>query len=127
MLNAIESEPRVSISSGAPEENGAPRIQNHQSTRSRTGPPGDPLDRVIPAAAVRVATETYQATVTALGGATAPDLENDKVALNGKTLALAAGDQIPALPAVQTRKGFVKLPPVSIRRVRKLRDGDETA
>ena len=29
MLNAIESKPRASFSSDAPEENGAPRIQNH--------------------------------------------------------------------------------------------------
>lgn len=74
VLDAIESKPCASISSDAPEENGAPRIQNHQSTRSRTGRPGDPLDRVTPAAAVSVATETYRDTVTALGGATWPNL-----------------------------------------------------
>jgi len=70
MLEAIESKPCASISSDAPEENSAPRIQNHQSTRSRTGRPGDPLDRVTPVAAMSVATETYRDTVRALGGAT---------------------------------------------------------
>jgi hypothetical protein len=70
MLNAIESEPGAAISSDAPEENCAPNIQNHQSSRSRTAKPTDPIERVTPAAAVSVATEEYQGLVAALGGPT---------------------------------------------------------
>jgi hypothetical protein len=70
MLNAIESAPGAAKTSDAPEENCAPKIQNHQSSRRRTAGPADPLERVTPAAAVSVATEAYQGLVVALGGPT---------------------------------------------------------
>jgi heparanase 1 len=41
-------------------------------------------------------------------------LESDTVKLNGRALALTAGDQIPALPGARVRRGTQPLPPVSI-------------
>jgi hypothetical protein len=78
MLAAIESapdpDPRALKTSDAPEENCAPNIQNKNSPRRRTAPVRDPLDRIRPATALVVATESYRGIVEALGGPTWPNL-----------------------------------------------------
>ena len=78
MLAAIESasnpEPRALKTSDAPEENCAPNIQNKNSSRRRTASAVDPLERVRPAIALAVATESYRGLVEALGGPTWPNL-----------------------------------------------------
>ena len=78
MLAAIESapepEPRALKTSDAPEENCAPNIQNKNSPRRRTARPSDPLERIRPATALVVATESYRGIVEALGGPTWPNL-----------------------------------------------------
>jgi hypothetical protein len=78
MLAAIESvpdpDPRALKTSDAPEENCAPNIQNQNSPRRRTAPARDPLDRIRPATALVVATESYRGIVEALGGPTWPNL-----------------------------------------------------
>jgi hypothetical protein len=77
MLAAIETapepEPRALKTSDAPEEN-APNIQDKNSSRRRTARPGDPLERIRPATALVVATESYRGIVEALGGPTWPNL-----------------------------------------------------
>jgi replication initiation protein RepC len=78
MLAAIESapdpEPSALKTSDAPEENCAPNIQNKNSSRRRTALARDPLDRIRPATALVVATESYRGLVEALGGPTWPNL-----------------------------------------------------
>jgi vacuolar-type H+-ATPase subunit H len=78
MLAAIESvpdpDPRALKTSDAPEENCAPNIQDKNSPRKRTAPVGDPLDRIRPATALMVATESYRGILEALGGPTWPNL-----------------------------------------------------
>lgn len=78
MLAAIESarepEPRALKTSDAPEENCAPNIQDKNSSRRRTARPSDPLERIRPATALIVATESYRGIVEALGGPTWPNL-----------------------------------------------------
>jgi hypothetical protein len=78
MLAAVESvsepDPRALKTSDAPEENCAPNIQNQNSSRRRTAPARDPLDRIRPATALVVATESYRGIVEALGGPTWPNL-----------------------------------------------------
>ena len=78
MLAAIESapepEPRALKTSDAPEENCAPNIQNKNSSRRRTVSARDPLERIRPATALVVATESYRGIVEALGGPTWPNL-----------------------------------------------------
>jgi hypothetical protein len=78
MLAAIESppdpDPRALKTSGAPEENCTPNILDKKSSRRRTAPTGDPLDRIRPATALTVATEAYRELVDALGGPTWPNL-----------------------------------------------------
>jgi hypothetical protein len=74
MLSAIQSAPRALKTSDAPEENCARNIQNNQSSRRRTAPERDSLDSVTPAIALSVATEGYQAIVSALGKASWPNL-----------------------------------------------------
>ncbi|OYU34311.1 replication initiation protein RepC [Novosphingobium sp. PASSN1] len=77
-LDAIETapdpEPRALKTSGAPEENCAPNIQNKKSSRKRTTPERDPLERIRPATALSVATDGYRSLVEALGGPTWPNL-----------------------------------------------------
>ncbi len=78
MLDAIESapdpKPRALKTSDAPEENCAPNIQDKNSPRRRTAPAPDPCDRIRPAMALAVATESYRGIVEALGGPTWPNL-----------------------------------------------------
>ena len=78
MLNALDSapdpEPRTLKTSDAPEENCSPNIQDKNSSRKRTAPPRDPLERIRPATALVVATESYRSIVEALGGPTWPNL-----------------------------------------------------
>lgn len=78
MLAAIESapdpDPRALKTSDAPEENCAPNIQNQNSPQRRTMPVRDPLERIRPATALVVATESYRGIVEALGGPTWPNL-----------------------------------------------------
>lgn len=78
MLAAVEfvpePEPRALKTSDAPEENCAPNIQNQNSPRRRTASARDPLDRIRPATALVVATESYRGIVEALGGPTWPNL-----------------------------------------------------
>ncbi len=78
MLAAIESAPdpgpRALKTSDAPEENCAPNIQDKNSSRRRTVRPCDPLERIRPATALVVATESYRGIVETLGGATWPNL-----------------------------------------------------
>lgn len=78
MLAAIESVPvsesRALKTSDAPEENCAPNIQNQKSPRRSTAPVNDPLDRIRPATALVVATESYRGIVAVLGGPTWPNL-----------------------------------------------------
>lgn len=78
MLAAIESapepEPRALKTSDAPEENCVPNIQNKNSSRRRTTRLSDPLERIRPATALVVATESYRGIVEALGGPTWPNL-----------------------------------------------------
>ncbi|WDF73457.1 helix-turn-helix domain-containing protein [Novosphingobium sp. KACC 22771] len=78
MLAAIESapepEPRALKTSDAPEENCAPNIQDKNSSRRRTTRPSDPLERIRPATALVVATESYRGVVEGLGGPTWPNL-----------------------------------------------------
>ena len=78
MLAAIESapdpDPGALKTSDAPEENCAPNIQDKKSSRRRTVPTCDPLERIRPEAALVVATEGYRGLVDALGGATWPNL-----------------------------------------------------
>ena len=78
MLAAVEfvpePEPRALKTSDAPEENCAPNIQNQNSPRRRTARPSDPLERIRPATALVVATESYRGIVDALGGPTWPNL-----------------------------------------------------
>jgi replication initiation protein RepC len=72
MLAAIESAPvpasRALKTSDAPEENCAPNIQDKNSSRRRTARPSDPQERIRPATALVVATESYRGIVEALGG-----------------------------------------------------------
>ena len=82
MLAAIENhpesgpdpDPRALKTSDAPEENCAPNIQNQNSPRRCTAPARDPLDRIRPATALVVATESYRGIVEALGGPSWPNL-----------------------------------------------------
>lgn len=78
MLAAIESvpepDPRALKTSDAPEENCAPNIQDKNSSRRRTAPARDPLERIRPATALVVATESYRGIVEALGGPSWPNL-----------------------------------------------------
>ena len=78
MLAAIESapdpEPRALKTSDAPEENCAPNIQDKNSPPRRTARLSDPLERIRPATALVVATESYRGIVEALGGPTWPNL-----------------------------------------------------
>ncbi|GHD00200.1 helix-turn-helix domain-containing protein [Novosphingobium pokkalii] len=78
MLAAVEFVPdperRALKTSDAPEENCAPNIQDKNSSRRRTAPARDPLDRIRPATALVVATESYRGIVEALGGPTWPNL-----------------------------------------------------
>lgn len=78
MLAAIESapapEPRALKTSDAPEENCAPNIQDKNSSRRGTVSARDPCDRIRPAAALVVATESYRGIVEALGGPSWPNL-----------------------------------------------------
>ena len=78
MLEAIESapnpDPRALKTSDAPEENCAPNIQDKNSSRRRTAPTCDPLERIRPETALAVATEGYRGLVDALGGPTWPNL-----------------------------------------------------
>ena len=69
-----EPEPRALKTSDAPEENCAPNIQDKNSSRRRTAPLRDPLERIRPATALVVATESYRGIVEALGGPTWPNL-----------------------------------------------------
>jgi replication initiation protein RepC len=69
-----EPEPRALKTSDAPEENCAPNIQDKNSSRRRTARSGDPLERIRPATALVVATESYRGIVEALGGPTWPNL-----------------------------------------------------
>ena len=72
--SAPDPEPRALKTSDAPEENCAPNIQDKKSSRMRTAPTHDPLDRIRPATAIVVATEGYRGLVEALGGPTWPNL-----------------------------------------------------
>ncbi|NBC37198.1 hypothetical protein GTZ99_11580 [Novosphingobium sp. FSY-8] len=72
--SGLESYPRALKSSDAPEENCAPNIQNQNSSRRRTAPARDPLERIRPATALVVATESYRGIVEALGGPSWPNL-----------------------------------------------------
>ncbi len=78
MLAAVEfvpePEPRALKTSDAPEENCAPNIQDKNSSRRRTARLSDPLERIRPATALVVATESYRGIVEALGGPTWPNL-----------------------------------------------------
>ena len=78
MLAAIESAPnteaRALKTSDAPEENCAPNIQDKKSSRRRTPPASDPLERIRPETALVLATEHYRGQVEALGGPTWPNL-----------------------------------------------------
>jgi len=78
MLAAIESapdpNPRALKTSDAPEENCARNIQDKKSSRRRTAPTVDPLERIRPATALVVATDAYRGLVEALGGLTWPNL-----------------------------------------------------
>ena len=78
MLAAIKSTPelesRALKTSDAPEENCAPNIQDKNSSRRRTAPVRDPVERIRPATALVVATESYRGIVEALGGPTWPNL-----------------------------------------------------
>ncbi|KUR77025.1 helix-turn-helix domain-containing protein [Novosphingobium sp. Fuku2-ISO-50] len=78
MLAAIECptepEPRALKTSDAPEENCARNIQDKNSSRRRTARPSDPLERIRPATALVVATESYRGIVESLGGPTWPNL-----------------------------------------------------
>jgi len=78
MLAAIDSasdpNPRALKTSDAPEENCARNIQDKKSSRRRTAPASDPLERVRPETALVVATEVYRELVDALGGPTWPNL-----------------------------------------------------
>lgn len=78
MLAAIEcvpeSEPRALKTSDASEENCAPNIQNKNSSRRRTAPQRNPLEKIRPATAVSVATDGYRGLVEALGGPTWPNV-----------------------------------------------------
>jgi replication initiation protein RepC len=78
MLAAVEfvREPdsRALKTSDAPEENCAPNILDKNSTRRRTAPARDSLERIRPATALMVATENYRGIVEALGGPTWPNL-----------------------------------------------------
>lgn len=78
MLAVLEStpdpDPRALKSSDAPEENCAPNIQNQNSPRKRTARLSDPLERIRPATALVVATESYRCIVEALGGPSWPNL-----------------------------------------------------
>jgi replication initiation protein RepC len=72
--SGLESDPRALKSSDAPEENCAPNIQIQNSPRRRTARLRDPLERMRPATALLVATESYRGIVEALGGPTWPNL-----------------------------------------------------
>ncbi|RVU02256.1 hypothetical protein EOE18_17475 [Novosphingobium umbonatum] len=78
MLAAIEPvpepDPRALKTSDAPEENCVPNIQDKNSSRRRTARLSDPLERIRPATALVVATESYRGIVEALGGPTWPNL-----------------------------------------------------
>lgn len=78
MLEAVESAPdptpRALKTSDAPEENCAPNIQDKKSSRRRTAPASDPLERIRPETALALATEHYRGQVEALGGPTWPNL-----------------------------------------------------
>lgn len=78
MLAAVEfvpePEPRALKTSDAPEENCAPNIQDKNSSRRRTTRLSDPLERIRPATALVVATESYRGIVEALGGPSWPNL-----------------------------------------------------
>jgi hypothetical protein len=78
MLAAVEfvpdPDPRALKTSDAPEENCAPNIQDKNSSRRRTAPARDPLERIRPVTALVVATESYRGIVEALGGPTWPNL-----------------------------------------------------
>ena len=78
MLAAIEfvpePDPRALKTSDAPEEKCAPNIQDKNSSRRRTARVGDPLERIRPATALVVATESYRGIVAVLGGPTWPNL-----------------------------------------------------
>jgi replication initiation protein RepC len=78
MLAAVEfvREPdsRALKTSDAPEENCAPNILDKNSSRRRTAPARDSLERIRPATALMVATENYRGIVEALGGPTWPNL-----------------------------------------------------
>lgn len=78
MLAAIESvpepDPRALKTSDAPEENCAPNIQNQNAPQRRTVLVNDPLERIRPATALVVATESYRGIVEALGGPNWPNL-----------------------------------------------------
>ncbi len=69
-----ETDPRALKTSGAPEENCAPNIQDKNSPRRSTAPIRDPLERIRPATALAVATESYCGIVEALGGPSWPNL-----------------------------------------------------
>jgi len=69
-----EPEPRALKTSDAPEENCAPNIQDKNSSPRRTARLSDPLERIRPATALVVATESYRGIVEALGGPTWPNL-----------------------------------------------------
>jgi replication initiation protein RepC len=77
MLDAIASapaaDPHAPKTSDAPEENCAPNIQDKNSPRSCSARGAAP-DRILPSAAVSVATQAYQGLVAALGGATWPNI-----------------------------------------------------
>jgi hypothetical protein len=103
MLAAIESvpdpDPRALKTSDAPEENCAPNIQDKNSSRRRTAPARDPLDRIRPATALVVATESYRGIVEALGGPTWPNLVEASWRSCGRLgIAQSMG---PGLPAVR--------------------------
>ena len=66
--------PRALKTSDAPEENCAPNIQDKKSSRRRTPPASDPLERIRPETALVLATEHYRGQVEALGGPTWPNL-----------------------------------------------------
>lgn len=78
MLAAIESapelDPRALKTSDAPEENFAPNIQHKNSPRRCTALAREPLERIRPATALMVATESYRGIVETLGGPTWPNL-----------------------------------------------------
>ncbi|EGD58006.1 hypothetical protein Y88_3336 [Novosphingobium nitrogenifigens DSM 19370] len=69
-----DPDPRALKTSDAPEENCAPNIQDKNSPRRRTARLRDPLERIRPATALVVATESYRGIVEALGGPTWPNL-----------------------------------------------------